>query len=173
MSLLALKKYHKEPYPTISPTRPELSQVGNTVLVAGGSTGIGFAIARGFTSAGASRVIVLGRRQQVVEEAAAKLQEEGTSPNPSTVVEGRVCDISNLEDVRKLWSDLETDSVYVNVLVLSAAAFGNSTPILENGLESVWSDFEVNVRSGLNLTERFYKQKTGKGQKVSNLYSFY
>jgi short-subunit dehydrogenase len=168
MSLPVLTKYHKTPYPYISPTRPELSQVGNTVVVAGGSTGIGLAIARGFTKAGASRVIILGRRKQVVEEAAATLQREGSSPNPSTIVEGRSVDISNLEEVSKLWSELEAEGVYVNVLVLSAAAFGNRTPILEDGLANVWSDFEINVRTTLDLTERFYKQKTGKGQKVSN-----
>lgn len=165
MSLPSLTKYHKAPYPGISPTRPELSQAGKTVLVAGGSTGIGFAIARSFVLASASRVIILGRRQDVVEDAAAKLREE-VSPGSSTVVEGRVCDIARLDVVDGLWSSLEAEGIYVDVLVLSAAAFGDHAPILEIGLQSVWSDFEINVRAPLQLTERFYKQTSGTGQKV-------
>ena len=41
------KKWHSEPYPYISPTRPELSARGKNVIVTGGGTGIGNAIAIG------------------------------------------------------------------------------------------------------------------------------
>lgn len=42
------KTIHKTTYPTIDPARPELSQAGRTVVITGGSAGIGFAIAQGF-----------------------------------------------------------------------------------------------------------------------------
>lgn len=165
MSLPSLKKYHKDTYPTIDPGRPELNQSGKTVIVGGGSTGIGFAIARGFALAGASRVIILGRRPDVVKDAASRIQDEVRSS--STVVEGRAVDISSLDETAKFWSDLESEAVYASVLVLSASAYGKSSPILEMGPEAAWADFETNVRSPLYLTDRFYKQTTGEGQKVS------
>lgn len=162
MSLPALKLYHKEPYQAISPTRPELNQNGKTVVVSGASSGIGFAIARSFVAAGSKRVIILGRRLEVIQAAATRLNEE----SGSKVTEGRVVDIASPEDVRRFWSDLQSEKIYVSTLVLNAAAFGNTATILDNGLDNTWSDFEVNVRSPLALTECFYKQTTGQGQKV-------
>ena len=165
MSIPALKLYHKESYPAISPTLPQLSQKGRTVVVAGSSSGIGFAIARSFVAAGSKQVILLGRRRDAIENAAKKLNQEfGTS-----IAQGKAADIASLEGVRELWSDFQSEGVYVDVLVLNAAAFGNSVPILENGLQNVWADFETNVRGPLDMTELFFKQTTGRGQKVRQL----
>lgn len=161
MSLPSLKQYHRGPYAAISPSRPELSQAGKTVVVTGGNSGIGFAIARGFIQASAKHVIILGRRQDVVKSAAEKLSKEAESFGSSTVVEGKVCDIASLESTETFWKDLQSNGIYVDVLVLNAAASGNTAPILTSGLRSVWEDYEANVRSTLDFTERFYKQ-TGK-----------
>jgi NAD(P)-dependent dehydrogenase (short-subunit alcohol dehydrogenase family) len=163
MSLPSLKKYHKDTYPTIDPSRPELSQAGKTVIVSGGSTGIGFAISRGFALAGASRVIVLGRRPDVTAHAVASIREE---VGPAIDVRAWAVDVSSLEHIHKLWSELEAEGVYVDVLVLSASAYGKIATIMDMGAEAAWADFEVNVRSPLYMTERFYKQTTGQGQKV-------
>ncbi|CAG9996937.1 unnamed protein product [Clonostachys byssicola] len=165
MSLPILKKYHKEPYPAIHPTRPELSQKGKTILVTGSSTGIGYAIAEAFITAQADRVIVTGRRAGVLDEAVAQLKKDAQNSSPATIIEAKVIDVSNLEDSKQLWAQLESDGVYVDTLVLNAASFGQKKPILETDFEVVWNDFVVNVRAPLDLTQRFYKQTTGKGQK--------
>lgn len=162
MSLPSLKQYHRKPYEAISPSRPELSQAGRTVLVTGGNSGIGYAIARNFIKAGAKRVIILGRRPDVVKAAAKKLAQEANDSGSSTVADGRICDIASLESTEALWSGLQKDGIYVDVLVLNAAAAGRVAPILESGLKNVWADYETNVRSSLDFAERFYKQN-GKG----------
>jgi len=162
----SIKTVHHAEYPAISPLRPELSKAGKTVLVAGGSTGIGFAIARAFVRAKAARVILLGRREAVVKESAAKLAAEAVDKTTTTVVP-LVCDVVNLAESAKLWDSLKKDGIFVDVLVLNAATFGEPKPILEAGLASVWGAFEVNVRMLLDFTERFYKQVGGSGrQKV-------
>ncbi|KAL6906983.1 hypothetical protein GGI43DRAFT_248811 [Trichoderma evansii] len=158
MSLPSLKQYHRGPYAAISPSRPELSQAGKTIVVTGGNSGIGFAIARGFIQASAKHVIILGRRQDVVKSAAEKLSKEADSFGSSTAVEGKVCDIASLESTEKFWEDLQSNGIFVDVLVLNAAAGGKATPILKNGLRNVWADYEANVRSTLDFTERFHKQ---------------
>lgn len=170
MSLPSLKQYHRKPYAAISPSRPELSQAGRTVLVTGGNSGIGYAIARNFIKARAERVIILGRRPDVVKAAEGKLAQEAKDLSSSTVAEGRVCDIASLESTEALWAGLQQDGIHVDVLVLNAAAHGKVAPILKNGLKNVWADFEANVRSSLDFAERFYKQ-AGKGadsRKVSS-----
>ncbi|KAM0461195.1 hypothetical protein ACHAPV_004511 [Trichoderma viride] len=161
MSHPSLKQYHRKPYAAISPSRPELSQAGKTVVVTGGNSGIGYAIARNFIKASAKHVIILGRRQEVVKSAAEKLSKEADGFGSSTVVEGKVCDVASLESTAAFWEDLQRNGVYVDVLVLNAASHSEVAPILENGLRNVWASFEANVRSTLDFTERFYKQ-TGK-----------
>ncbi|KAF4443207.1 hypothetical protein F53441_11516 [Fusarium austroafricanum] len=159
MSLPTLKQYHKKPYEAIDPSQPALKQTGRTVVVTGGNSGIGYAIARGFVKADATRVIILGRRKDVVASAAAKLQEHGRQLGHNTEVQGRICDISSLESTAKLWESLESDGILVDVLVLNASEYGAFETILEGGVSKVWRDFESNVRSTLDMTERFYKQK--------------
>jgi NAD(P)-dependent dehydrogenase (short-subunit alcohol dehydrogenase family) len=160
MSLPILNQYHKKPYQAIDPALPALQQTGRTVIVTGGNSGIGYAIARGFVKANAARVIILGRRKDVVTSAAAKLQEEGRQFGSGTDVQGRTCDISDLASTENLWKALESEGISVDVLVLSAASYGATETILDGGLSKVWGDFESNVRSTLDMTGRFYKQKT-------------
>jgi NAD(P)-dependent dehydrogenase (short-subunit alcohol dehydrogenase family) len=53
------------------------SLAGETALITGGGTGLGFGIARAFVEAGA-RVVLVGRRRHVLEEAAWQLGERAT-----------------------------------------------------------------------------------------------
>ena len=53
----------------------EISLEGKTALVTGGATGIGFAIAEQMIDAGA-RVIIVGRREEKLREAAAELGDK-------------------------------------------------------------------------------------------------
>lgn len=176
MSLPSLKQYRRKPYEAISPSRPELSQAGKTVVVTGGNSGIGYSIARGFIQASAKHVIILGRRQDVVKSAAEKLSKEADGFGSPSVVEGKVCDIASLESTETFWEDLQRNGVFVDVLVLNAATGGNAAPILKSGLRNVWAEYEANVRSTLDFTERFYKQTDKQGassRKVSLFLSLY
>ncbi|OIW25433.1 NAD(P)-binding protein [Coniochaeta ligniaria NRRL 30616] len=152
---------HKEPYPRIAPTRPELSQVGRTVLVLGGSTGIGHAIARNFCAAGASKVIILARRPTVLNEAVAKLNEAYAD----TEVVGRVGSFQSSSDAKVLWDSLQDEGVAVDVLVISATHQPAVQPIMEQGTARAWEDYEANVHAPLLLVDRFYHQPNHDRQK--------
>ncbi|KAL6408669.1 putative short chain dehydrogenase protein [Ilyonectria robusta] len=151
-----VKKTHKVPYLAISPSRPELSQSGKTILITGSSAGIGSFIARGFAQASASRVILTGRRQHILDDTAAKLSQEfGQTeflPLP--------CDVGNLGESTALWTSLQEMGIFVDVLVLNAATFGGEYSILSGGIEKTWPLFETNVRSLLHFTERLHKQES-------------
>ena len=156
-------QYHLDSYPSLSPTRPELSQSGCTVLITGGAGGIGLAISRSFAKAGAARLILVARRAANLAEAKEEL-EKLSGTNLAVVTYS--CDVGDAAGVRHVWDDLEAKGIPVDVLVLNAAV-ASTTPegLAEDDLVSkVWSTFEINVRSSLQMTDIFLKQgpKTGK-----------
>ncbi|KAF4451677.1 hypothetical protein F53441_5356 [Fusarium austroafricanum] len=152
---------HAKPYEAISAERPELSQAGRTVLVSGGSTGIGHAIARNYCIAGASHVIILGRRSDVASDAASKLRNEF----PKTKVTAGTCDVFDRVKAKQVWDDFEKEKILIDVLVISAVGQPALQPILEQGADRLWQDFENNVHAPLYLVERFYKQPGHTAQK--------
>ncbi|KAI2619946.1 NAD(P)-binding protein [Hypoxylon sp. NC1633] len=158
--------YHRESYASISPQRPELSQAGKAVLITGGTTGIGYAIARSFIQARARKVVVLGRRPETCAAAAASLTKEAEAlareaGGSATKVIGYPCDVGNRVEVAALWGRIAGEKETVDVLVLNAVAVSPAKPILELGADRIWQDYDVNVRGSLDMAERLYKQVGG------------
>jgi NAD(P)-dependent dehydrogenase (short-subunit alcohol dehydrogenase family) len=153
---------HRTSYPAIDPSRPELSHSGRTVLITGGSEGIGLAIAEAFIKASAATVIITGRRQEAIDEAVAALTKLAKNGVVTKII-GKKSDAADPQAIDALWDDLAGDSVSVDVLVLNAAKFATYKPLLELGIDNVWKSFEVNVRGVLHFAERFHKQPVGDG----------
>ncbi len=82
---------------------------GNTVLITGGATGIGYAMAEAFLEAG-STVVICGRRPERLLEARAKHPE----------LHMRVCDVSRQQDRNGLADWAAAHFPGVNVLVNNA-----------------------------------------------------
>ncbi|SPQ26318.1 588c37c8-167c-4bd2-9407-c1eed63c842f [Thermothielavioides terrestris] len=143
-----VKTVHKQPYAAISPSRPELSQAGKTVLVLGGSISIGLSIAKSFVQASASHVIVTGRRQTVLDNAVAELKAE--AKGSGTTITGISSDMADLAATEKLWDELKHRGIVVDVLVLNGVNAGPAKPLLEAGLAPVWNAFEANYLINLS-----------------------
>ena len=82
---------------------------GNTVLITGGATGIGFSLAEAFLKHD-NEVIICGRREDRLLEAKARLPE----------LKVRVCDVSKEEERKSLFNWVETDFSKLNILVNNA-----------------------------------------------------
>lgn len=156
-----VQKTHRAPYEGINPRLPNLSQQGRTVLVTGGSSGIGFAIARAFALADADRVIILGRREAAVTEAVSSLRSELPSSFQGQI-SGRVCDISEQAHIDDLWDQLARDHVDVDVVVLNAASFSQAKPVLDLGVDTLLDDYRVNVLAGYRFVQRLSRQNASK-----------
>src|SRR5262245_25445179 len=87
---------------------------GKVALVTGGSKGIGRGIAEALVIAGA-QVCLTARKAGEVNAAATSLNELGPGP-----VTGKVCDVQDVEQVRTLFRDLETEFGGLDILVNNA-----------------------------------------------------
>jgi NAD(P)-dependent dehydrogenase (short-subunit alcohol dehydrogenase family) len=150
---------HRTAYPAISPTKPSLSQAGKTVLVTGGGTGIGKAIAHSFVLASAATVIIIGRRVSKLQEAAGELEAAGKQAGKTVKIMAKGCDVADDEQVKHLWDGLEKEGVHVDVLILNSGILSPAEPLFETGTAAVWTIFEVNVKGPLHFAERFHKQR--------------
>ncbi|MCE7064522.1 SDR family oxidoreductase [Dyadobacter sp. CY326] len=86
-----------------------MKTTGNTILITGGSAGIGFAIAQAFSEKD-NQVIITGRNEERLLQAAAKLK------NTTAIVS----DVSNKADVEKLITKLQSDFPNLNVVINNA-----------------------------------------------------
>jgi uncharacterized oxidoreductase len=82
---------------------------GNTILITGGATGIGFALAEAFVKAG-NKVLICGRRKARLEEAREKLSQ----------IQVRQCDLSKKEDRESLCNWVRDNYKDLNILVNNA-----------------------------------------------------
>jgi uncharacterized oxidoreductase len=118
---------------------------GNTILITGGATGIGFAIAESFAKLG-NTVIICGRRQEKLDEAMKKI------PGIHVIR----CDISDESDRKSLLKTVGSQFKKLNVLVNNA---GIQRPISlkEGNVELVKADEEIetNLKSQIHLAALF------------------
>ncbi|WCM91856.1 SDR family NAD(P)-dependent oxidoreductase [Acidovorax sp. NCPPB 2350] len=82
---------------------------GNTILITGGATGIGFALARQLSERG-NRVIICGRSAGALQKAQAAA--------PALVT--RVCDVTDAESRRSMVEWLKAEHPALNVLINNA-----------------------------------------------------
>jgi 3-oxoacyl-[acyl-carrier protein] reductase len=92
---------------------------GRRALVAGGSRGIGLAIAQAFARAGAS-VGICARQRAPLEAAAESLQAIGSR------ISARTCDLAQPEQVRAWVEAAAQDLDGIDILVNNASGFGRS-----------------------------------------------
>ncbi|KAL1887912.1 hypothetical protein Sste5346_009916 [Sporothrix stenoceras] len=149
---------HRDTYPAIEPSRPELSQEGRTVVVAGGGTNIGKAIATSFGQAKAATVIIVGRRQAVLDEAAKALEATASKGGSATKYVGKAVDLTNDAAVDTFWDGLASDGVHVDVLVQCSGIFGQPKPLIELGLEGINKMMASNFKGPVHNALRFGNQ---------------
>lgn len=116
----------------------------NTVLITGGSAGIGLAIAKLLDEKG-NHVLITGRDEQRLQQAAAQL----------TNVTPIVCDVTNEADVDKLVAQLYADFPQLNVLINNAGqAFTYTLAADANSIEKAGAEMLTNYLAPIRLTEK-------------------
>lgn len=109
---------------------------GNTVLITGGGTGIGLAMAARFLKAG-SRVIIVGRRAEKLNEAKEKYPDLIT----------KTCDISDENERKELFTWVTTTYPEINILVNNA---GIQRPINLSCAGDDWGKYKGEIATNLD-----------------------
>lgn len=130
--------------------------MARTVVVTGGGTGIGRAVARRFVEGG-DTVTIVGRRREVLERAATEL---GPTVRPL------VCDLADPDAVEALLPQLPSG---IDVLVNNAGSRESTVSAGPHALVARWrGDFERNVLTAVLLTESVRDRLTpGQGRVVT------
>ncbi|RDC66082.1 SDR family oxidoreductase [Adhaeribacter pallidiroseus] len=117
----------------------------NTILITGGASGIGLALAERFLQAG-STVIVCGRRSDKLQEAQAKHPQLHT----------HVCDVGQETDRQELFNYVTSTFPELNVLI-NNAGIQNRQPIVGNSRP--WSfhqaEIAINLEAPIHLAMLF------------------
>ena len=116
----------------------------NTVLITGGASGIGFALAERFLNAG-SEVIVCGRREEKLREAQIKY------PN----LHIRVCDVSHSSDRVSLFEWVTREFPKLNILVNNAGIQRRFQIAQNSDWEKIEEELAINLDAPIHLSALF------------------
>ena len=118
---------------------------GNTILITGGATGIGFALAKQFAEKG-NQVIICGRREHKLQEAKEKIPSLHT----------RVCDVSKESERIELFRWATSIFKELNVVINNA---GIQRDVNFLGTQEDWSkmreEIAINVEAPMHLCSLF------------------
>ncbi|KAH7034794.1 putative 3-oxoacyl-reductase [Microdochium trichocladiopsis] len=163
------KIYHDNAYPTISPTRPENSAKGKTVVVTGGGTGIGAETARSFAAAGASRILLVGRRLEPLQ--ATKTSIEAEFPSASvTTFSADVTDKGQVDAAFDTFAS-QNDNVKIDVLISNAGVAGPLEGVAAVDPTAFLSGIHANVAGALHVAQAFLRHANPSGAVVVNVSS--
>ncbi len=132
--------------PRPTPVSELFSVEGKTVVVTGGTRGIGRMIAGGFAMAGAT-VIVTSRKADAVNQTVAELSEFGS-------VQGVPSDLSTEDGARALADAVAADHDHVDVLVNNAGATWG-VPLADHDAASWSRVLDLNVQGVFHTTKFF------------------
>ena len=144
--------WHATTYESISPIRPELSAKGKTVVVTGGGTGIGAETARYFAQAGASRIALLGRREQPLLDTKASIEHAFANIE----VFAASTDITKKSEVDEAFSKFAGDGK-IHVLVSNAAIIGPMNPVKDVLNDEFLKAVQQNLGGALNVAQAFLR----------------
>lgn len=144
--------WHDKTYPSISPLRPELSAKGKTVVITGGGTGIGAETARYFAEAGASRIALLGRREQPLLDTKASIEQKF----PWVQVLVTSADVTKKSEIDAAFSK-SIGNGKIDVLISNAAMVGPQVPLRDVDGDKFLDAIQQNLKGSLNVAQAFLR----------------
>ncbi|HEV2131416.1 MAG TPA: SDR family oxidoreductase, partial [Longimicrobiaceae bacterium] len=128
---------------------------GRTVVISGGTTGIGRATARLLAAHGA-RVLIFGRHEEELNEALEEIRAAGGE------VYGLTADQSRLEDVQRVFEEADHRLGDLDILINNAAVSPDS--LLEGEPEELRYAIETNLGGPIACTREAARRMQSRGE---------
>jgi NAD(P)-dependent dehydrogenase (short-subunit alcohol dehydrogenase family) len=145
------KTWHSEPYPFISPSRPELSAARKNVVITGGGSGIGQAIGIAFAQAGAASVAIIGRRLDRLENAVKAIR----AANGSTKVLYEVGDVTQQESIGEALHKIFDQVGKIDIFCANAGILPAEGPVFGYAEAELCRSVMTNVIGSFNSLQAF------------------
>ncbi|MCJ1247044.1 hypothetical protein MMC30_004255 [Trapelia coarctata] len=143
----ATPTWHNDTYPALSPSRPEVSVAGKTIIITGAGSGIGRETAIAFATAGAKQLILLGRNDTTLTETKDQLPPNTASCSIHAI------SVTDEEGLKKVAASAGT----WDILVLNAGFISSPASVSQSTADEWWQSFETNVKGVMVTTQAFLR----------------
>ncbi|KEF57399.1 uncharacterized protein A1O9_05316 [Exophiala aquamarina CBS 119918] len=147
------KTFHRDVYPGISPTRPELSAVGKIVAVTGAGGQIGKATCKAFARAGAKHIIMLDLNLDNLQTAKTEIEQDPECQ--TSILHLFAVNITDQAAIKETFSKIESAFGIVSVLVNNAGYQPSPQRYRYAAIDEWWKGLEVNVKGSFIVTQEF------------------
>ncbi|KAH8676389.1 hypothetical protein BX600DRAFT_535825 [Xylariales sp. PMI_506] len=147
---------HYEPYDRLSPSHLQGEFAGRAVLITGGGTGIGAAVAHSFAEARIGAIILAGRREGPLAATAGELAQSF----PGLKVSYQVVDVTSEDSVKAAFESLETTP---DILVNNAGYLPDLEHVATARIDEWWKGFQINVLGTTLMTQAFLRGRAAVG----------
>ncbi|KAL6248495.1 hypothetical protein RBB50_004750 [Rhinocladiella similis] len=149
---------HRDVYPALEPKSQRLQGIakGKVVLVTGAGSGFGKGAVLQWANAGATSIILAGRRRSELDRTADEVRKTA----PGVEVLAVAADVASEEDVQRLFDSAFDHFVKVDVVIHAAGVLGPVTNVGESPVQDWWRAFEINTK-GAYLVARELVSRTG------------
>ena len=147
----------QEPQPHTATTAPTLE--GKTILITGGSMGLGYEICRQLTRANAN-IIICSRTNKDLQLAKRNLKALGHKGK----IWSKTCDISNPEDTKQLAAFVESKTEKLHGIVMNAGVYGPMGPIETLDTADWCEALSINLTSIFLLAKYFVPKLKAQGE---------
>ncbi|KAI4598851.1 hypothetical protein KJ359_002744 [Pestalotiopsis sp. 9143b] len=154
------KSMHRDVYPTIDPTHnKDLRADSRVIVIFGATSGLGYAIAKSWSIAGAEGIVLVGRNVESLQKAKDDLDS-------ASKVTSVVANVTSVQDTDQVFQQTLDRFGRVDVVV---TAFGtmNVAPVGAQDPVAWWENFEVNLKSFYNVAHSYITTNGGKGTLIN------
>ncbi|KAH8646379.1 putative oxidoreductase ucpA [Tricladium varicosporioides] len=145
------KNLHNDIYPSIDPTKTDLSQPFKVVLITGAGRGIGRSIALKYAESGVACIIICARTASELDEV------ENSIKKLSSTVKVRKCsiDIADESQVLATAEAVKRDEGRLDILINNAGVSAPWVPITESKPEEYWHTWTVHIKGTYLMLHAF------------------
>jgi NAD(P)-dependent dehydrogenase (short-subunit alcohol dehydrogenase family) len=143
--------FHTSPYPSIDPSRPELSTAGKVVFITGGGSGLGARLSHAFAKSGSTKIAIIGRTESTLLSTKKAVEAQ----HPGVSVLAITADISDQTTVNAAFVTTKNAFGPVDILVSNAGNIPDILPLATSPIEEFTKGFEVNVKGSLIVAQAF------------------